>query len=713
MTNPITTSADALTAISESKQLDAGTTADAGAISGVETIPVSRGSGRLQTAISTIAGFVHNLFTQALVATVGANRTLSARLGDNEVSLAEFYLPSYTDDQAWTAALAWCSANNKDLRVPYRASAYVLTTAKVYNYHNHSVHCESYVKICATGIVGPAILFQAQFSDATGSQNAFRNKWTGGALYGDKVTGNHAIGFGDLSAALLTGLLAVIENMAIYNFDNGMVFGNNAAQMSFKNLSMWSLKTIVNYPTGLSNSGENISFTNCQFLNSTQAISNNGADLNFFGCSFDYFTNYAISCTNGGRSVVIGGHAEFSSDGDVAFKTSGAQSTIVIDGCLRIMLTGTSRTNYLFNGGNSDGGVIVRSASINAQNANAYLPQSFGTGYCRIDNLTVLSIGNSANQYDFARTSRSTGQNLLVDGGFEDSVEFSWNLTDWHFLNTPNSYFSTDTSNFYSGTKSLKIKPPIGTSFKMIHTVPCGPGAMPVISGYMKNSIANATDKLTLTVAYFDNSGQSQVTSISAPTASFQWNQTNANAAFSLFNWCAYAPAPPGTAYCQISFNGSSTDGLTTHWLDQLIVDVTNNTSPAHQYASTRANYFVPVVQGTTTTGAASGGTTYARGTLIGQRFSFQLEINWLTHTGTGNIMIAGLPHLPDYVGKVPVTLGMSGIPITAGNIPMAYVNVQSANITIMQLNPSTGVLSAVPLPTSGDIWIEGSYDVF
>jgi hypothetical protein len=92
MTNLIPTPADAITAISESKQQDAGATTDAGAISGAETLPLSRGAGRLQTAISTIAGFVHNLFTQALVATVGANRTLSARLGDNEVSLAEFYL---------------------------------------------------------------------------------------------------------------------------------------------------------------------------------------------------------------------------------------------------------------------------------------------------------------------------------------------------------------------------------------------------------------------------------------------------------------------------------------------------------------------------------------------------------------------------------------------------------------------------------------------
>jgi hypothetical protein len=686
-----------------------GTWTNVSSLAGTETVPLS---GQQQTTTGSIAGFISGSYVSVL-AGMNASRTLAARLTDRQVSLAEFYLPATTDDQAWTAALSYCSTNGKDLYVPYRTSVYTWTTAKVYNYHNHGVFCESGVRIYATGIVGPALQFQSLFSDATGSQNAFKHKWTGSEMYGDKVTGNHAIFFGDPTTTTYTGLLACIENMAIHDFDNGMGFGNNAAQMSFKNLTMWSLKTVINFPSGLTNSGENIAFNSCQFLNSTQLVSNAGADLNFMFCSFDYFTNYAISCTNGGRCVVIGGHAEFSSDGDVAFKTSGSQSTIIIDGCLRIMLTGSNRANYLFNGGNSDGGVIARSVSINAQSGTAYATQSFGTGYSRVDNQTVLSIGNSANAYDFNRTSRSTAQSLLVDGGFEDTLEFAWNLTDWHFVNTSNSSFSTDTSTFHSGTRSLKLKPANGTSFKMVHTVPCGPGAMPGISGWMKNSIANATDKITLTIAYCDNSGQSQVTSISAPTSSFQWSQSNQNANWTLFNWCAFAPAPAGTAYCQISFNGSSTDGLTTHWLDDLIIDVTNDTNPAHQYASTRNLYFVPVVSGTTTAGAGSGGSTYARGTLVGQRFTFQMQINWLTHTGAGNMFIQGLPFLPDYVGNVPCTINLSGIPFTSGNVPQAYVSPQSANITITQVNPTTGAESSVPLPTSGLIRITGSYDIF
>jgi hypothetical protein len=62
MTNIVTTAGDALAAINESKQLDTGVGTDAGAITGAETFPVSRGAGRLQTSLTKVATWLIGTF---------------------------------------------------------------------------------------------------------------------------------------------------------------------------------------------------------------------------------------------------------------------------------------------------------------------------------------------------------------------------------------------------------------------------------------------------------------------------------------------------------------------------------------------------------------------------------------------------------------------------------------------------------------------------
>lgn len=71
MPNIITTPADTLVAINESKSLDVGAGNDAGSITGAETLPVSRSTGRLQTSILKIATYVQSL-TMSALATCGS-----------------------------------------------------------------------------------------------------------------------------------------------------------------------------------------------------------------------------------------------------------------------------------------------------------------------------------------------------------------------------------------------------------------------------------------------------------------------------------------------------------------------------------------------------------------------------------------------------------------------------------------------------------------
>jgi hypothetical protein len=81
MTNIVTTAGDALAAINESKQLDTGVGTDAGTLTGVETLPVSRGTGRLQTSLTKIATWLLGTFQGFTQNGAGATaRTIVSRM---------------------------------------------------------------------------------------------------------------------------------------------------------------------------------------------------------------------------------------------------------------------------------------------------------------------------------------------------------------------------------------------------------------------------------------------------------------------------------------------------------------------------------------------------------------------------------------------------------------------------------------------------------
>jgi len=90
--------------------LDTGTSADAGALSGIEIIPLSRGAGLLQTTLTKIAQFVTSTYAGFLQNGTGATaRTLLSKLQES-VNLADF--AGYDSTGATDSTAALTSAAN-------------------------------------------------------------------------------------------------------------------------------------------------------------------------------------------------------------------------------------------------------------------------------------------------------------------------------------------------------------------------------------------------------------------------------------------------------------------------------------------------------------------------------------------------------------------------------------------------------------------------
>ena len=122
---------------------------------------------------------------------------------------------------------------------------------------------------------------------------------------------------------------------------------------------------------------------------------------------------------------------------------------------------------------------------------------------------------------------------------------------------------------------------------------------------------------------------------------------------------------------------------------------------------------FTPVLSGTTTAGA--GTYIFQRGfySVIGKAVQFMIELQWSAHTGTGNMVVTGLPlppntSLANVPNFVPVDVVADGLSLSTGDHMQARY---SHNINTIQVFKSqSGSLANVPMPASGMLYLKGMY---
>jgi hypothetical protein len=128
-------------------------------------------------------------------------------------------------------------------------------------------------------------------------------------------------------------------------------------------------------------------------------------------------------------------------------------------------------------------------------------------------------------------------------------------------------------------------------------------------------------------------------------------------------------------------------------------------------YLAYQTGTFTPAVVGTTTAGAASGGTQAGRFTRIGRICHFSLNASWTAHTGTGNMAIDGLPYLAA-VGASNQVFSALGSNLTFGGTSFRPFIAHNTDRIIFNFETTAGATGPTPMDTSASILISGVYEI-
>jgi hypothetical protein len=121
---------------------------------------------------------------------------------------------------------------------------------------------------------------------------------------------------------------------------------------------------------------------------------------------------------------------------------------------------------------------------------------------------------------------------------------------------------------------------------------------------------------------------------------------------------------------------------------------------------------FTPLVEGTTTSGSATYTTQVAKYTKVGNIVHFNIFIRWQSGTGSGNLVITGLPFTS--VGSSyhsAVTIGWMNIfDYTNGKIPRAYIGASASRVTFEE-STDNGGSTTISYDSQAGLILSGSYE--
>lgn len=121
---------------------------------------------------------------------------------------------------------------------------------------------------------------------------------------------------------------------------------------------------------------------------------------------------------------------------------------------------------------------------------------------------------------------------------------------------------------------------------------------------------------------------------------------------------------------------------------------------------------FTPDVVGSTSAGSPGSGLFFGYYTRIGRQVFVTMTLAWTSHSGSGNMLVTGLPFTSSNLANSAsqLTIRANNIPLTANYYPLGSVQINSTQITLEQLPTGGGGAIAIPLFTSGSLAITGSY---
>jgi hypothetical protein len=363
-----------------------------------------------------------------------------------------------------------------------------------------------------------------------------------GLLFGGSTVGGHNI---------------TIKNSLLDGFYTGASFGNNAYIIEFENVGIIHSTWCVDYPSGLTNSGENITFRKCIFANSPNGVRAYGSEMTFTDCSFDYITGRFVDAEAGAWIRLNNCHVEGNSDTDYWLYASTASDTFIYMTGGSITVAGNKSAYRVGYGGSGDGGIYLKDVYFQLTGGSTYSFSTIATGKGRSSG--ILPFNNSY------KIMGHDNDNLLFYGGFENNAFTEWTV----FAGTA----LIDATQAHSGTYSLKFASASGSYISLYRDFSLIPGQYPRMGFWAKANFNGSVDNFTVLAIYYDTLGNS----INPFTTTLTFSAAGTNPA----NWTYYVvspttPAPAGATkvrfFLQQASSGTHSDGLATMWFDDIIV---------------------------------------------------------------------------------------------------------------------------------------------
>lgn len=135
-------------------------------------------------------------------------------------------------------------------------------------------------------------------------------------------------------------------------------------------------------------------------------------------------------------------------------------------------------------------------------------------------------------------------------------------------------------------------------------------------------------------------------------------------------------------------------------------------TGAANTFNDYEEGTFTPLVEGTTVAGVANVSSS-GRYTKIGRALTIEIQANWASHTGSGNMIITGLP-FTNGAQNDPVYIRNRNTSIPTNSVPQGWIASGATLITMETFVADGTVNTPVPktLQAAGDFYITAVYSV-
>lgn len=350
----------------------------------------------------------------------------------------------------------------------------------------------------------------------------------------------------------------VIRRGRVRTFGVGISFEDYAYLITAYDLNIHDCGVCVDSPNGTADSGERITFINCNFFNSDQGLrlANVNADFHLIGCSLDYISGRYVNLT-GGSCFLANCHIEGNYDADYWLYVSGNGRLLKVQDSHFVV---NNATKTAFEIGYSDssvgfGGLVLR--DIYTTWANNYQLRHFaaGTGRVVMQGWTHPTNNRMPQAAPFA--------NRLWDSSFETGTA-EWDLTG----GTDNA--TRDNARANSGAWSVYFSPTVdGNSVKARAEFRAAPGESVRVSYYAYSTGIDATSTWHTTLKWLDRSG----TVIGQQEASYS-NDFGGGSVWSHLRNILEANAPAGTESVAVQLELRTAATTAKVWVDDVDVSI-------------------------------------------------------------------------------------------------------------------------------------------